>query len=456
MRSLPDVFAGGLFTDLYELTMAQAYHAQGMNDTAVFELFFRKLPEHRTYTVAAGLDDALAFLEALRFTDDDLAYLAAQGQFHDAFLDVLRDLRFTGDVWAMPEGTVVFPDEPILQVVAPILQAQLVETAMLNQINVQSVLATKAARVVHAARGRTVVDFGSRRAHGAEAAIKAARCGYLAGAQGTSNVLAGRMYDIPIVGTMAHSYIQAHDDETAAFEHFARLYPGTTLLVDTYDTLDGVRKVIDLAASMGDEFTVRAVRLDSGDLTDLARRARAMLDEAGLTGVKIFASSGLDEYKIDRLLTAGAPIDGFGVGTSMVISDDAVSLDLAYKLVAYAGRPRTKLSSGKLIYPGRKQVFRITTDDRMDHDTIAFADDSPAGDPLLVPVMRRGQRTGAGRATLAQARETFSHNRRHLPDRLTALDPGDAAYPVHISQGVQETLASLREELEATTPSRRG
>jgi nicotinate phosphoribosyltransferase len=327
------------FTDLYELTMDRAYAAEGMDQTAVFELFFRELPPGRNFLVAAGLEDVLDALESLGITADDLEYLRGLGLFPEAFLEQLRGFRFVGEVWAMPEGTVVFPHEPLVQVVAPILEAQLIETLVLNQVHFQSLIASKAARVVAAAAGRDVIEFGSRRAHGAEAALKVARASYLAGAAGTSNVLAGKLYGIPVSGTMAHSYIQAHDDEAAAFAAFADVYPETTLLVDTYDTLAGVRRVIGLARRLGDRFRVRAVRLDSGDLGTLARQARQMLDAAGLSSVRIFASGGLDEYEVAELVAAGAPIDAFGVGTKMAVSEDAPSLDMAYKLVEYAGRP---------------------------------------------------------------------------------------------------------------------
>ena len=268
-------------------------------------------------------------------------------------------------MYAVPEGTLVFPNEPLLQVIAPITEAQLIETFVLNQVHFQSVAATKAARVVAAAQGRAIVDFGSRRSHGMDAALKVARATHLAGGAGTSNVLAGKLYGIPVFGTMAHSYIQAHDDEFASFDSFARLYPETTLLVDTYDTLAGVRKVIELSQKLEGRFQVRAVRLDSGDLGGLAVDTRRMLDEAGLQRVKIFASSGLDEYKSQKLVQTGAPIDAFGVGTKLAVIADAPDLDMAYKLVEYGGKGRLKLSAKKLLYPGRKQIFRQIENGKM-------------------------------------------------------------------------------------------
>lgn len=396
---------GALFTDLYEVTMAQAYWAERMSGTAVFEIFFRKLPPGRSYIMAAGLADVVEFLEAFRFDEQDLRYLRGLGQFSDEFLRWLAGVRFTGDVWAAPEGTVIFPNEPAVQLIAPIIEAQLVETFVLNQIHLQSVLASKAARVVAAARGRPVVDFGARRAHGTDAACKVARTSYLAGAAGTSNLLAARQYGIPTFGTMAHSFVQAFDSEVAAFEAFARLYPATMLLVDTYDTLRGVDHVIELAKRLGNRFDVRAVRLDSGDLDELSKATRARLDTAGLEQVEIFASSGLDENRIAALLAARCPIDGFGVGTQLVVAQDAPALDMAYKLVAYDGSGRTKFSSGKVIYPGRKQVFRKLEHGVFCGDTLGEHGENLPGDPLLVPIMTNGRRIRQHAPTLDGARD---------------------------------------------------
>ena len=339
--------------------MMQSYRAAGMEGIAVFSLFVRRLPPTRNYLLACGLETVLDYLEGLRFTDEDLAYLRGLGQYAPDFIDSLSDFRFEGDVFAVPEGTPVFPNEPILEVEAPIAQAQLVETFVMNQVHLATILASKAARVVDAAAGRTVVDFGARRMHGIDAALKAARAFYIAGLAATSNLLAGSFFGVPVAGTMAHSFIQAYDSEVAAFRAFADQFPETILLVDTYDTLEGVRRVIELAHELGDEFRVRGVRLDSGDLGGLAKAARELLDEADLHQVKIFASGGLDEMEIDRLLSEGAPIDGFGIGTALGVSQDAPGLDIAYKLAAYDGRGRLKLSAGKPILPGRKQVFRL-------------------------------------------------------------------------------------------------
>ncbi len=429
--------AGALFTDLYELTMAGAYDAERMNATAVFELFFRELPDCRNYVVAAGLDDVLAYIEGWRFTEDDLAYLGAGGDLPPAVIDRLRGMRFSGDIFAMPEGTIVFPGEPLVQVIAPVIEAQLVETYLLNQIHLQSVIATKAARVVGAAAGRSIVDFGSRRAHGIDAAVKVARASYLAGAAGTSNVLAGRLYGIPVFGTMAHSFVQAHHDELSAFEAFARVYPTTTLLVDTMNATEGVRNVIALSRRFRERFRVGAIRLDSGDLGELARRCRVLLDEAGLARVRIIASSGLDEYAIADLVTRGAPIDGFGVGTKLAVSADAPTLDMAYKLVEYDGVGRLKLSPGKVVYPGRKQVFRFTEGGRLAHDLIGRYDEASLGTPLLKCVMRGGERIDGGLVSLESARQHASSQVALLPDSLRSLAHAVPPYRVDVSDALE-------------------
>ena len=347
-----------LFTDLYELSMLQAYFEEGFQESAVFTLFVRRLPERRNYFLACGLDTVLEQLERLHFTREDLDYLSSLGYFSERFLHWLESFRFTGAVRGVREGTPVFANEPILEVTAPLPESQLVETLVMNQIHLQTVLASKATRLVTAAAGRSVVDFGARRMHGLDAALKGARAFHIAGVASTSNVLAGKLYGVPISGTMAHSYIQAHSDEAEAFAAYARLYPETVLLVDTYDTLAGVRQVIELARRLGGDFQVQAIRLDSGDLAGLARQSREMLDAAGLERVRIFASGGLDEYAIAELVGHNAPVDAFGVGTSMGVSSDVPDLDIAYKLAQYAGEGRIKLSSGKPILPGAKQVFR--------------------------------------------------------------------------------------------------
>jgi nicotinate phosphoribosyltransferase len=437
--------SAALLTDLYELTMLQAYFEEAMEEPAVFSLFVRRLPARRNYLLACGLPDVLSFLEALRFDRESLGYLDSLGQFSERFLTYLEGLRFTGDVYALPEGTPFFANEPVIEVVAPMPQAQLIETFAMNQINVQTVLASKASRVVTAAQRRTVVDFGLRRMHGIDAGLKAARAFYIAGVDATSNVAAGQCYGIPVAGTMAHSYIQAHDDEYEAFRRFARLYPQTVLLVDTYDTLGGVRLVVELSKELGPGFEVRAVRLDSGDLGDLARRSRQILDAAGLGSVEIFASGSLNEDAIGDLLRSGAPIDGFGVGTDMGVASDAPALDIAYKLVAYAGRGRMKLSTGKPILPGRKQVFRRERDGVAVGDVIAQYDETQDGRALLVQVMKGGKRVAAGQDDLQAARCRARDALDRLPAAVRGLEPADPGYPVEIS-GV---LGRARDELRA-------
>ena len=430
-----------LLTDLYQLTMLQAYWREGMDGEAVFSLFARRLPPGRNYLLACGQGEALRAIGELAFERDGLDYLATLGLFRDDFLTWLEDLRFSGDVWAVPEGTPVFADEPILEVVAPIAQGQMLETLVMNQVHHQTVVASKAARVVEAARGCSVVDFGLRRMHGTDAGIKAARAFHVAGLAATSNVLAGRIYGLPVSGTMAHSYVQAHDDELAAFRAFSELYPETTLLVDTYDTLEGVEKVVALARELGEDFRVKAIRLDSGDLAELAHRSREMLDEAGLTGVEIFASGGLDEAEITEILDRDAPIDGFGVGTGMGVSKDAPSLDVAYKLTAYSGKGRLKLSPGKRILPGRKQVFRVEEGGEAVRDLLARHDETGPGRPLLRRVMERGELNQAGREEvedLDAARERARQEIGRLPPRIRALARAEPPFPVEVSEALRE------------------
>ncbi len=435
-----------LLTDLYQLTMLQAYVKEGMRETAVFDLFARRLPDCRNFLIACGLDDALHYLETLSFTPAALEYLDSLGGFSADFLDYLSDFRFRGDVYAVPEGTAVFADEPLLEVVAPLPEAQLVETFLLNQVHFQTLVASKAARVFLAASGRAVVDFGLRRMHGTDAGIKAARACYIAGVQATSNVLAGQVYGIPVAGTMAHSYIEAHDDEMAAFRAFAEAYPETVLLVDTYDTLEGVRRVTLLAESLGGAFKVSALRLDSGDIIRLAKASRAILDSAGLGRVGIFVSGGLDEYQVARMIADGAPVSGFGVGTSMGVSADAPFLDSAYKLVEYAGKPRMKLSPSKSTLPGRKQVFRRYDGELAEYDIIGLHDEAAYGRPLLVKVMEQGYRLTAGSVSLDDARSHAAVELERLPERLRSLDK--AAVPYRVAIG--EALAEARDRLAGT------
>ncbi len=422
-----------LFTDLYQLTMLQAYFEERMTERAAFSLFVRRLPPNRNFLIACGLGNVLDYLESLRFTESDLTYLGSLGMFSDRFLTWLAAFRFTGDVHAVLEGTPLFANEPILEVEAPLPEAQLIETFVINQVQLQTMLASKAHRVVTAARGRSVIDFGARRMHGADAALNAARAFWIAGVDATSNVLAGQRFGIPVAGTLAHSYIQAHGDEATAFQAFAKLYPDTVLLIDTYDTLAGVQKVMKLANELGEDFKVRAVRLDSGDLLDLSLRVRAALDHAKLANLQIIASGSLDEYEIDRLLTSGAPIDGFGVGTAMGVSADAPYLDIVYKLTSYAGDGRVKLSANKPVLPGRKQVFRTAEGDRDTGDTIVRAGEDLPGRPLLAPVMRQGERLTRPTANLTETRHYAAEQIARLPEAVRSLPEADPPYPVKIS-----------------------
>lgn len=441
-------YSQGLLTDLYELTMLDAFLAEQMHETAVFSLFVRRLPPRRNYLLACGLDDVLTHLETARFDEAALQYLASLGMFSDRLLDYLRSFRFTGEVRAVPKGTPVFPPEPLLEISAPICEAQVVETFVMNQVTMQTVMASKAARVVRAAQGRHVVDFGLRRAHGIDAGVKAVRAFHVAGVGATSNVAAGQAYGVPVAGTLAHSYIQAHDDEFQAFRAFAHQHPATVLLVDTYDTIEGVRKVVRLAAELGPSFRVSAIRLDSGDLGTLAVGARRILDDAGLQRVGIFASGNLNEDAVATLVAGGAPIDGFGVGTDMVVSADAPSLDIAYKLVEYAGRGRTKLSTGKAVLPGRKQIFRVEEGGVAQHDVLASRDEPGPGRPLMRVVMQGGVRTPDGRATLDEARATARRETERLPAEVVGLEPAQPPFPVVISERLRADQEALRRTLQ--------
>lgn len=422
-----DPLRSPLLTDLYQLTMLQGYFDEGMNDTAVFELFVRKLPEGRNFLIAAGLEQAVEFLEGMAFAPEELDWLKREVKLEPRFVDWLAELRFTGDVDALPEGTVFFRDEPILRVVAPMPQAQLVESRVLNIVHFQTMVAAKAARSVLAAPGKLLVDFGMRRAHGAEAAMFAARASYVAGFSGTATALAGMRYGIPVFGTMAHSYIQAHPTERDAFLAFARARPeNAILLIDTYDTEAAAKKVVELAPILAREgIRIRGVRLDSGDLAAHARAVRAILDAGGLRETTIFSSGNLDEYRVRDLLAAGAAIDGFGIGTSLDTSSDAPFLDAVYKLQEYAGVARRKRSEGKATWPGRKQVFRqLAADGTIDHDVLTVLGDPQPGTPLLRPVMRNGRRVAEPEAVAAiRARATEELARLPAPLRTLATAP---------------------------------
>jgi len=431
-----DPGASALLTDLYQLTMLKAYWERGMNEVAAFEFFVRKLPGCRNFLVAAGLDAVLGFLENLRFEPEELEWLVQQKGFPPAFIDSLARLRFTGEVDAMPEGTPFFADEPILRVVAPLPQAQLVETRIVALLHFSSLIASKAARCVLAAPGKLLVDFGLRRAHGAEAGLLAARSAYLAGFAGSATVLAGRRYGIPTFGTMAHSFVQAHESETNAFLDFARAHPdNTTLLIDTYDTEAGAAKVVALVPRLREEgITVRAVRLDSGDLAAHAHKVRKILDDGGCRDIRIFASGGLDEYALAKL--APAPIDGFGIGTALVVSDDAPGLDCAYKLQEYAGVARRKRSEGKSTWPGRKQVYRRMREGLLAGDVLALDNERCEGVPLIEPVMRAGKRLAPPPA-LAELRSRTLAALETLPEALRSLESAPTAYRPDVTPAVR-------------------
>ncbi len=442
-----DVLATPLLTDLYQLTMLQSYLDHGMEDTAVFEFFVRKLPPNRNFLIAAGLAEVLDFLETLAFSADELAWLESTGRFNPALLDYLAGLRFGGDVHAMPEGTLFFTDEPILRITAPLPVAQLIESRVINLLQFETLIASKAARMRLVAPEALLVDFGLRRAHAGEAGLLAARAGYLAGLTGTATVLAGKDFDIPIFGTMAHSYIEAHDDEALAFEHFAVSHPDNlVLLIDTYDTEAGARKVVEIAPRLAKRgIRIKAVRIDSGDLGEHARRVRKILDEGGLTETGIFASGNLDEYRLRELLQAGAPIGGFGIGTRMDVSSDAPYLDCAYKLQEYAGIPRRKRSEGKSTWAGRKQVWRHYDEaGRLDHDCLATADEQREGEALLQPVMQDGQRT-MPQESLDEIRQRVLDGLQQLPEPLRELETAALPYPVEVTP----TLQAVTREADA-------
>jgi nicotinate phosphoribosyltransferase len=436
-----------LLTDLYQLTMLDAYLREGMQETAVFELFVRKLPPQRHFLVMAGLEQALEWLQTLAFDDAELAWLERQGGFSPQLLAYLRDFRFEGDVHAMPEGSIFFADEPVLRITAPLPQAQYVETRLLNIMHFQTLIASKAARVVAAAAGRKLVDFGMRRAHGAEAALFAARAAYIAGFAGTATAEAGRRFGVPVFGTMAHSFIQAHRSELAAFEAFARARPNRpTLLVDTYDTEAAVAKLIGLAALLAAEgISIGGVRIDSGDLAAHAKAVRRLLDDAGLRDITVFASGNLDEHRIAQLLAAQAPIDGFGVGTALDTSIDAPALDAVYKLQAYAGVARRKRSEGKATWPGAKQVCRaFDACGQMLRDIVQLDDERPAAQPLLQLCMRAGRRV-TPTPSLDEIRGHHATQMRTLPVALRSLEPTPRSYAVEISTAVR----ALAREVDA-------
>ncbi len=447
-----------LFTDFYELAMCASYFDNKKFKPATFDLFIRRLPPDRGYLLFAGLEQVLQYLSSVKFTEEHLNYLKTQG-FNQPFLNYLRDFKFTGDVWAAPEGTIAFPCEPLIRVTAPIIEAQLVETFLLNTINLQTMIATKAARVINAAQGKTVIEFGLRREHGVDAGMKVARCSHIAGCQGTSNVLAGLAYGIPVFGTMAHSFIMSYEREIDAFRAFAKTFPAnSTLLIDTYDDIAGAEKAVVVAKELEKSgHRLSGVRLDSGDLTAISKKVRKLLDAQGLGYVRIFASGDLDEFKITDLLEKGAEIDAFGVGTKMGTSADKPYVDVIYKLCetmnadgTYA--PIMKLSEGKVTLPGRKQVYRFKdAQGKFKKDTIALTDEKVDGEPLLMKVMEKGEVT-YDFPSLSEIRAAAAENLALLPDKYKTVT-GAAEYPVALSPNLAKMMENLRKKLLTTEVS---
>jgi nicotinate phosphoribosyltransferase len=444
-----------MLTDLYELTMCASYFDHKKFEPATFDLFIRRLPPNRSYFLFAGLEQVLLFLERMRFAEEHIKFLKSLG-FKDEFLNYLRNFRFTGDVWAVPEGTVVFPNEPLIRVTAPIIEAQLIETFALNTINLQTTIATKASRVVYAAKGRSVIEFGLRREHGTDAGMKVARASYIGGCNGTSNVLAGMVYGIPVFGTMAHSFVMFFSNELESFRAFAKTFPDkSTLLIDTFDNIKGAENAIKVAKELEKQgFKLRGVRIDSGDLVEISQKVRKMLDKNGLSYVQIFASGDLDEYRIEELLKKGAKIDAFGVGTRMGTSADRPYVDIIYKLCEKSDAggnfyPIMKLSEGKATLPGRKQVFRFLDDKgNFVKDVIALEDEKINGEPLLVKVMEKGKIV-YDLPSLEEIRKRALDNLEKLPEKYKRLR-GAAKYPVRLSPKLSRLIRELREKLRET------
>jgi nicotinate phosphoribosyltransferase len=442
-----------LLTDLYELTMCASYFDNKRNELATFDLFIRKLPVNRSFFVFAGLEQALLFLKNMRFNSEQIEYLQKQG-FKKGFLDYLQNFNFTGEVWAIPEGTIVFQNEPLMRVTAPIIEAQLIESFLLNTVNVQTMVTTKASRVVNSAKGRSVIEFGFRRTQGTDAGMKAARCSYIAGCEGTSNVLAGMKYGIPVFGTMAHSFVMFFDKEIEAFRAFAKTFPSKSLLlIDTYDEIAGAEKAATVAKELENKgHRLIGVRIDSGDLIELSKRVRRLLDKKGLNYVKIFASGDLDEYAIEELLSKNARIDAFGVGTRMSTSEDRPYVDIIYKLCEKMGKtgkfvPTMKLSKDKSTLPGRKQVFRVKNNaGKFIKDRIALENEKVEGEPLLIKVMEKGEIIYQ-LPTLDSIRERALQNLSKLPDKYKKLEK-PLQYPVSKSPALKKLIKELTSELK--------
>lgn len=438
-----------LFTDLYELTMGQSYF-ESWNVKATFELFVRKLPPNRGYLIAAGLEDVCNYLLNFRFEEDDLEFLRKKG-FKEEFLEFLKKIRFTGDVWAVPEGELVFPNEPIIRVTAPIIEAQIFETFVINTVNFQTLIATKASRVVNSAKGRPVIDFGSRRAHEVDAGLKAARASYIGGCIGTSNVLAGKLYGIPVFGTMAHSYIEAFPSEKEAFKAWIKSWGAdTVLLIDTYNTLRGARNAIEAVEEVTGKKRLKGVRLDSGEMITLSKEVRKILDSAGFSSTKIFVSGGLDEYVIDDYLSKGAEMDVFGVGSSLVTSDDAPKIDIVYKLVESEENgklvPRMKIAENeKITLPGAKQVFRIEKNGKYVKDMLGLSHEDLEGEKKLVQIFKKGELVYR-LPSLDEVKERAQTVLEKLPEEYKRIR-NPATYLVEISRELLKLTERMRKNL---------
>ncbi|WP_457641676.1 nicotinate phosphoribosyltransferase [Persephonella sp.] len=430
-----------LLTDLYELTMAQVYFKEGMNKIAIFDFYTRSV-ENRSYFVNAGLEQLLYYLENIKFTNDDIEFLRSTGKFEEEFLQYLKNFRFTGNVYAIDEGEIIFPNEPVVQIEAPLIEAQIIETFLINSLQLPILVATKAMRCYSVAKGTVLVDFGLRRAHGTDAGMKAARASYIGGFTGTSNVLAGKEYGIPIFGTMAHSFVLAYGDEEKAFQAFAKVYPdNAVLLVDTFNTIEGIKKAVQAMKKLNMK-SFKGIRLDSGDLLKLSKEARKILDQSGYKDAIIIASGGINEYKIKDLLDNNAPIDGWGVGTELVVSADLPYLDCAYKLVEYNGKPIMKFSKKKVTLPYKKQIYRFYEEGKIKKDLIVSFDEIVKGGvPLLKKIVENGKIVKE-LPSLSQIREKALENFKTLPEELKDINKTVHFLP-EISEKIKETVKML-------------
>ncbi|WP_457627085.1 nicotinate phosphoribosyltransferase [Persephonella sp.] len=433
-----------LLTDLYELTMAQVYFKKGMNKNAIFDFYIRPA-KNRSYFINAGLEQLVYYLLNIKFTKDDIQYLRSTGLFEEDFLSYLKNFRFTGNLYAVEEGEVIFPNEPVVQVEAPIIEAQIIETFVINTLQHPILVATKAMRAYSVARGTVLVDFGLRRAHGTDAGMKAARASYIGGFAGTSNVLAGKEYGIPVFGTMAHSFILAHRDEVEAFKDFTSVYPeNSVLLVDTYDTIQGVYNAVKAIRELGLKH-FKGIRIDSGDILTLSKKAREILDREGFKDAIIIVSGGINEYKIKQLLDAGAPVDGWGVGTELVVSADLPYLDCAYKLVEYDGRPVMKFSTKKKTLPYKKQIYRIEKNGILGKDIITvYNEEVKGGIPLLKQVIKNGELV-TELPSLGQIRQKAINSFQKLPDELKSIEKTIQFLP-EVSPEIVRTMEELERQ----------